>query len=92
MTLERSMRLARSSQLVGGEVDGEMVLISIQDGKYFGLDPIGTEIWRRLEEPKRFDVLTAELQDFFDGEPEVIEREAANFVEQLLGANLLTTA
>ena len=32
-----------------------MVLISIHSGQYFGLDPIGTEIWRRLEEPKRFE-------------------------------------
>ena len=92
MTLEPSIRLARSSQFVGSEVDGEMVLVSIESGRYFGLDPIGTEIWRRLEAPKRYDVLTAELQDFFEGEPEVIEQETANFVEQLLAANLLITA
>lgn len=92
MALKHSTRLARSSRHVGSEVDGEMVLVSIEDGKYFGLDPIGTEIWRRLEEPKRFDVLTAELQDFFEGEPEVIATEAANFVEQLLGEHLLINA
>lgn len=83
MAFEPTARLVRASQIIATDVDGEIVLISIEDGKYFGLDTIGSEIWRRLEEPKRVDALTAELQAYFDGDPATIERETLEFLDKL---------
>jgi hypothetical protein len=91
MAIDPSARLTRASSIIATEVDGEMVLMSIEDGKYFGLDPIGSEIWRRLDEPKSADALAAELKEHFDGDPATIEREALVFLDKLAETGLVVT-
>jgi hypothetical protein len=89
MTIDPSAPLTRSPNIIATEVDGEMVLMSIEDGKYYGLDPIGSEIWRRLEEPKSADVLTAELKDHFEGDPDAIARDTREFLDKLADNDLV---
>lgn len=52
-----STRLRRSENLLTTEMDGETIMMDPEKGLYFGLDPIGTDIWRRLAAP----VLVADL-------------------------------
>jgi hypothetical protein len=89
MAIDPTISLARSSSVIGTEVDGEFVLMSIEDGKYFGLDAIGSEIWRRLESPKSADVLTAELKAHFDGDPATIVLETRQFLDKLAESGLV---
>ena len=92
MPFEPDATIVRTSETLATEVDGEIVLISIRDGRYFGLDQVGSEIWRRLETPKRVDALCAELKEHFDGDPDTIERETMTFLDTLSGSNLVQTA
>ena len=81
--------LKTSGEAISSDVDGEIVLISVASGRYFGLDPVSSEIWRRLEEPTSFEALRAGLQAHFEGEPETIEREALVFVTGLVDRGLV---
>lgn len=92
MTIDPSAPIVRSSDTVATEIDGEIVLIHIEDGKYFGLDAIGSEIWRRLEEPKTVDALCEELKSHFEGDTETIERETLAFLDKLSDSKLLRAA
>lgn len=83
MAIDPAARLTRASNIIATEVDGEVVLMSIENGCYFGLDPIGSEIWRRLDEAKSAEALTAELKDHFEGDPDAIERETLAFLGEL---------
>jgi hypothetical protein len=51
-------------QVVFRELEGEMVLLNLETGIYFGLDPIGTRIWTLLREHESlqqvFEVLLQE--------------------------------
>ena len=49
--------ISRSPSVLTAEVDGEVVMMSIQQGQYFGLDDIGSDIWRRIEPPCSFAAL-----------------------------------
>jgi hypothetical protein len=92
MTLDPSTTIVRTADAIATEIDGEIVLINIEDGKYFGLDPVGSEIWRRLESPKRVDALCDELKAHFEGDPDTIERETLTFLDQLSDSKLLLPA
>lgn len=92
MAFEPSALLVRSPDIIASEVDGELVLISIQDGKYYGLDAVGSEIWRLLEEPRSVAALVAALQAHFDGDAEAIERETLEFIGKLAAQTLVRTA
>ena len=49
--------ISRSPSVITAEVDGEVVMMSIEQGQYFGLDDIGSDIWKRLEQPCPFSAL-----------------------------------
>lgn len=81
-----------SDDAVAAEVSGEIVLISISNGRYFGLDAIGSDIWRRIDGGKTLDALCDELCDSYDGDAATIRQETHALVEALLGRGLLTQA
>jgi hypothetical protein len=58
--------VSRSPSVRTAEMDGEIVMMSIEQGHYFGLDHIGSDIWKRIEAPCSFatliDVLVADYE------------------------------
>jgi hypothetical protein len=58
--------ISRSPNVLTAEVDGEILMMSIERGGYFGLNNVGSDIWRRLDPPCSFaellDKLAAEYQ------------------------------
>lgn len=57
--------VTRSEQQVSAEIDGEAVMMSVQQGKYYGLDQIGTYIWQLMRRPLPVsDILNTLLQEY----------------------------
>jgi hypothetical protein len=73
--------ISRSPTVVTAEVDGEIVMMSIEQGRYFGLDDIGSDIWKRIEPPCSF----ATLVDGLAAEYEADRATIAADVQSLLG-------
>jgi hypothetical protein len=92
MALTTDTVIARSGTALSTEVDGEAVLIGIETGQYYGLDAVGTAIWRRIEQPCRFDVLCAGLIKEFEGDRTVIENETRIFIDLLVARDLARAA
>lgn len=77
---------------LNADVDGETVLMSVERGRYYGLDAIGADIWRRLETPTRVAALCAALSEAYDGDPAVIERDVLALLQRLLEEGLIEVA
>ena len=92
MAFDPSAQFVRSPDVIASEVDGELVLISIEDGRYYGLDPVGSEIWRQLEAPRSLGALIEALQAHFEGDAATVERETIAFVDQLAAQSLVRVA
>jgi len=60
--------ISRSPSVLTAEVDGEIVMMSIEQGRYFGLDDIGSDIWKRLEPPCSFADLIDKLVAVYDAD------------------------
>jgi hypothetical protein len=77
-------------EVVFRELDGEAVVLNLDTGIYFGLDAVGTRIWRLIEDRKPLrDVLVA-LVDEYDAPPDRLQRDLLAFVEHLNGKGLLS--
>ena len=70
------------------EVDGQMVLLNLENEEYFGLDPVGTNIVNHLTD-KPSEVAMAVLASQYEVDPEVLRQDVAELVEKLLEAGLL---
>src|ERR1700687_2702883 len=73
--------IARSPSVLTAEVEGEIVMMSIERGRYFGLDDIGSDIWKRIDPPCSFAALIDRLAADYDADRATIAAD----VHALLG-------
>ena len=65
---------------VSADLAGEAAILSIKDGIYYGLDPIGARIWSLMQQP----CAVADIQNTIAGEYEVEPDQCARDVNDLL--------
>lgn len=83
------MTVQRNSEMVASKMDGEIVMMSIDNGEYYGLDPVGSRIWEIIEKPILVDALIDNLLDEFEVSREQCEVDTFEFLDQLLEKKLL---
>lgn len=74
---------------VASHMDGEIVLLSIENGKYYNLGEIGGRIWQLIERPTSVNGLVSNLMSEYDVEQQVCEEQALSFLEQLYAEELI---
>jgi hypothetical protein len=88
--MDSSTIVARVAGLCAGELDGEAVLMSVDQGRYYGMDPIGTRIWSLIETPLAVSDVCDQLRKEYKVTPEECERDVLVFLNELADANLLS--
>lgn len=81
--------IQRNPELVSSDVDGEKVMMSIESGEYFGLDPVGSRIWELIENPIQVEKLIELLLEEFEVNQEQCEIDTIEFLDQLHEKKLL---
>lgn len=81
--------VAISSDVVSRDLEGEAVILNLESGTYFGLDPVGTRIWSLLQASgslrRAFDVMLQE----YDVAPQKLEDDMLRLVRELCAKGLL---
>lgn len=78
------------SDVLFRELIGEAVLLNLADGKYYGLDEVGTRMWELLLESGRLDQTYQTLLQEYAVSPEQLEKDLLHLVEELVSRGLLT--
>ena len=78
-----------NNDVVFKEIDGEAVLLDLQRGMYFGLDPVGTRVWHTLVEHGSARPVVASLLGEFDVAAETLEGDIGRLLDQLTANNLI---
>lgn len=80
---------SRNLQIIDGELDDNQVMMHIEKGKYFGLNPVGKRIWDLIEQPKNFDEITDALLSEYDIAKEICEKEIQTFLDKAVQYNII---
>jgi hypothetical protein len=89
MTIGPNSHVVRSHEPVTAEVGDTLIMLSVVNGQYYGLNDIATAIWQRLETRIAVADLCAALQQVFDVSPERCEAEVLGFLQQLQAKGLV---
>ena len=73
----------RNNQIIDGSLEDNLVMMHIEKGKYFGLNPVGKRIWEIIEQPSSFTEITEILRAEFEVTPEQCESEVREFLEKM---------
>lgn len=83
-SLTAASKLVRLPDLVASEMDGDLVMMSIEHGSYFGISGVGTRVWALLEQPISIVEISAEIGREFDVDAATCEADMLAFAEALL--------
>jgi len=73
-------------------VEGEAVLMRIENGMYYKLDDIGTRIWSLIETPISLGALCDQLVNEYNVERDACEKDVIFMLERLLKQELIRVA
>ena len=72
------------------ELQGEAVLLNLNSGMYFGLDPVGTRIWHLIVEKEQLLEITRSMVAEFDVREEKCAEDVLSLVTKLESQGLVT--
>jgi hypothetical protein len=81
-------RVAVCDDVIFRALGEESVILSLDTGMYFGLDPVGTRIWALLAD-RNLEQVADVIHQEFDAEPPQIQQDLLALVEQLVEKRLV---
>jgi hypothetical protein len=81
--------LQRKGDLLFNEIDGEVVMLSIENSEYYGIDKVGSRIWELLEQPLRYKNLIAKLMAEYEVSEQQCLEDTLAFLAKLTEKKLL---
>ncbi|HVT05542.1 MAG TPA: PqqD family protein [Thermoanaerobaculia bacterium] len=72
------------------KVGEEIVLLSLDSGVYFGLDPVGARIWELISEQKSLDEVAETIAAEYDAPRETIDGDLESLVKELQEKKLIS--
>jgi hypothetical protein len=89
MTISGSTRVSVPADILMQDLGGEAVFLNLSGGSYFGLDEVGTRMWKVLTTAPcvqaAFDILVAE----YEVEPEQLRKDLFDLIDKLVEQQLL---
>jgi hypothetical protein len=89
MKLKSTDILRRNTAMLSSSMDNEMVMMSIDQGEYYGLNSIGARIWDLLENPLNISDLVKLLTQEFEVSEEDCLNDILPFLESMVEKKIL---
>ena len=88
--LELNTRIHLNQELLSSEIDGETIMMSVENGKYYGLNAVASRIWELVKEEPLFSEIIAQLTTEFNVDKTVCQNDTEDFILQLAENKLIT--
>lgn len=71
------------------ELNGEAVILSLKNGKYYGVNAVGAVIWTLIQNPATFQDIQTKLMSEYDVDETTCRREVLSFLEKMAKDDLI---
>jgi hypothetical protein len=79
----------RNPDMVASKLDDEYVMMSVENGEYYGLDETGSRIWDLIEDEIEVNDLVGKLMKKYDVDKEICENDVLEFLQELYNKKLV---
>jgi hypothetical protein len=86
------VRIAINPTVIYRELSGEVVLLNLQSGVYYGLDSVGSRVWQLLMESRGIDDVCATLLNEYDVSADALRADVERLVGELTDKGLVIVA
>ncbi len=78
----------RNAKTISGRLHDELIMMDIEQGKYFSLNPVATRIWDLLAEPATIEEICSVLTEEYDVSDEQCGTEVSEYLDQMISLGL----
>lgn len=88
-TLNESCVVVQSPAQVSSDLVGEVVILNLASGVYYGLDEVGARIWSLIQEPKTLGEVRDTILSEYDVDAARCEADIRALLENLAAEGLI---
>lgn len=83
------MRFIINKNAVSSIDEGELVILHMSNGKFYGLDAVGTDVWECIQSGKSLDEIIYKLHQEYGVTIEKLQHDINNFINNLMDQGLV---
>jgi hypothetical protein len=84
-----SKRFIQNKKIIQSTIGEEVVMMDMDSGFYFGMNGVGSVIWRHLSKEITLDDLIDKLMSEFNVNKQTCEADTIEFLDNLLEKNII---
>jgi hypothetical protein len=73
----------RNKEFVWRNLDGEVVLLNPNSGKYFGMNEVGCSFWEKVDDKRRLEEIVDLLLEEYNVDRETLEKDISELAASL---------
>jgi coenzyme PQQ synthesis protein D (PqqD) len=78
-----------SQDQISCDLAEEVAILNIESGIYYGLNTVGTRIWKLIQEPRTVHEVRDALLEEYEVDPERCERDVLALLQELASKGLI---
>lgn len=90
MDVAPTVQFAVHPSVLCRQLSGETVLLNLESGVYYGLDPVGTRVWQLLLQGQTIAEICGTMIDEYDVAPDVLRDDVLRLVGELRERGIVT--
>ena len=88
-TIDLQTTVIRNEDIIFSDMDDETVMMSMEKGEYYGINPVGRRIWELVETPRTADDICKALHEEYNVSPEQCHKDVLAFLVRLLEKDII---
>jgi len=84
-----SKRYIQNKKIIQSKIGEEVVMMDIDSGFYFGMNGVGSVIWKHLSTAITLDELVHKMMNEFKVDKQTCEADTIEFLDNLLEKNII---
>jgi hypothetical protein len=89
MDIKLESTIRRAEGFTTAPVREELMMLNVEQGAYYSLDPIAAEIWSMIEQPLTVQAISERLQERYDVTAEQCQTDVLEFLGEMQGNGMI---
>jgi hypothetical protein len=87
--VSKTSTVVATKDQVSSDLGGEVTILGLRAGTYYGLDDVGARVWELIQEPKQVSIVRDTIMQEYEVEPEQCERDVITLLQRLADEGLV---
>lgn len=87
--ISESYRFKAVKDHLYSDLNGEGVILSMKNGKYYGLNDVGASIWKTIQTPITFKEIKTTVMQEYEVDNATCDKEVLSFLEKMTEEELV---